>query len=224
MEEPGPIAVPKLAINLACLGRLKHCLNRTRHQLQAYVRSDQVVEDLETIMCNGMKTIDWKMFDYLLRFLNFPVNVEQRELYLMAMGCAEEPRQLNALLNVVFHNHLDRVGRSRITLKMKRKLMRNIINSSEMGVETLLEFIYRHPELVADNLQHVFIDTVQYMSKFLVTRKHQRQLKRILKYLKVQNRTIVWRNFNEKLRWMQLHMDYIHRLLAKYNAIEVSDS
>lgn len=225
VQEQKPISVPKMAIQWACFGRLRHCLDLTSAQLHAYVENDVTVEYSDLVLCMGMKTVDAKTFTFLLFSLNFNIDEDMRELYLLSLACLEERAYLTEFLHTVFRDHSAVI--ERISQRLKRDILMQIIRASAEGTLILLDFVYRHPDMVYANLREGLLPIFKEMAYSLYTRSQQRKLRKILQYYRFNDTVAVaaiWTNIREKYEWVSSHFAYVRYLLLEYAYLDVSSS
>jgi hypothetical protein len=80
-----------IAINLGCQAQLPECLRETNQELLAFVHSGKRIapEYANTIYCNGMRTANSVLFEYMKEWLLRSLSTTERNNLITAMGCMQ---------------------------------------------------------------------------------------------------------------------------------------
>lgn len=211
------------ALKWACFGRLEHCLVRTNRIFRAFMDRGVVVENLDAIVCFGVKLADEKMFRYIIHSVQTHLLETQRELYLRGLVCMENYKNLIEYLNVLLRR--TSTISCQVTKQLKTTLMIDMAMSSQPGAKAILDFTFQHPTLVFDNIGMEIRRVMHILGMSIYKRSQQRKVSFLLRYLGIPRDAYVMQYLHEKRKWVQLHSVYIGYLMANFDDVQqvVSD-
>lgn len=208
-----------IAIKWACFGRLEHCLVTTNRMFVDFMERGVVVENLDTIVCVGVKLADANMFRYIILSVQTHLMETQRELYLRGLVCMENYRNLIEYLNVLMRRTSQLSWD--VTTAMKTKLIMDMAQSSQQGARAVLDFTFQHPQLVFDTIGMAIRKLMHMLGMSIYKRSQQRKVSFLLRYLGIPRDDYVMQYLHEKRKWVQMHSVYIGYLMSNFEDIQV---
>lgn len=218
IEEMGELT-PE-AIKWACFGELPHCLRHTHGIFLNFLKKREVVEHLDKIICEGVKSVDDETYRYIKLFLKNEFKGLEQNLYLTALVCPDNYEYLKETLNVLFRK-TSTVSNWMAPLEKARQMIK-MCTETETGVVALLDFIFQHPTLVFKNLgEKLLVSVLASLAKSLYKRGHQRKIRLIVFYLRLSGTEQIFHRIQSKKRWLELYLATINKILENFEDVEV---